>query len=155
MNIITIKDMLERFSQEGIKIGLSDHSMSNIPPITAVSLGAKVIEKHFTLDRNLGGADAGFSLEPAEFKSLVQAIRDTEKALGKVDYTINKKNRKFARSLYAVSDIKEGEEFTPQNIRSIRPSNGLHPKFYDEILGKTATCDIKFGTPMQHEFYNN
>lgn len=148
MNIITIKDMIERFSPQGVKIGLSDHSMSNLPAITAVALGATVVEKHFTLDRNLGGADAGFSLEPNEFKSLIDDIRATEKVLGKTDYTINEKNRKFARSLYVVHDIKKGEKFTPENIRSIRPSNGLHPKYYEEILGKTANKDIKFGTPL-------
>ena len=153
MNIITIKDMIERFSPQGVKIGLSDHSMSNIPAITAVSLGARVIEKHFTLDRNLGGADAGFSLEPDEFKSLIDDIRAAEKVLGQVDYSINENNRKFARSLYVVKDIKKGEKFTSENIRSIRPSNGLHPKFYEEILGKTAACDIKFGTPLKEEYY--
>lgn len=143
MNIITIKDMVERFSPQGIKIGLSDHSISNIPAITAVSLGAKVVEKHFTLDRNLGGADSGFSLEPNKFKSLIDDIRATEKVLGNVDYTINENNRKYARSLYVVKDIKKGEKFTPENIRSIRPSNGLHPKYYEEVLGKTASCNIK------------
>lgn len=148
MNIITIKDMIETFSPQGVKIGLSDHSMSNIPAITAVALGACVVEKHFTLDRNLGGADAGFSLEPNELKSLVQAIRDTEKTLGKIDYTINENNRKFARSLYAVKDIKKGEIFTHQNVRSIRPSNGLHPRYYETLLGKKASCDINFGTPL-------
>ena len=153
MNIITIKDMIERFSPQGVKIGLSDHSMSNIPAITAVSLGARVIKKHFTLDRNLGGADAGFSLEPDEFKSLIDDIRAAEKVLGQVDYSINENNRKFARSLYVVKDIKKGEKFTSENIRSIRPSNGLHPKFYEEILGKTAACDIKFGTPLNEEYY--
>ena len=151
MNIITVKDMIERFSSQGVKIGLSDHSMSNIPAIVAVSLGAKVIEKHFTLDRALGGADAGFSLNPEEFKSLVKAIRDTEKTLGKIDYSINEKNRKFARSLYVVKDIKKGEKFTGENIRSIRPSNGLHPKYYEEILGKTAKIDLPFGTPLKIE----
>ena len=154
MNIITIKDMIKRFSPQGIKIGLSDHSMSNIPAITAVSLGASVIEKHFMLDRNLGGADAGFSLEPEELKSLVQAIRDTEKTLGNVDYTINEKNRKAARSLYVVKDIKKGEEFSSENIRSIRPSNGLHPKYYEFVLGKRAICDIKFGTPLCENMIN-
>lgn len=148
MNIITIKDMIERFSLQGVKIGLSDHSMSNIPAIVAVSLGAKVIEKHFTLDRALGGADAGFSLNPDEFKSLVEAIRDTEKVLGKVDYSINENNRKYARSLYVVKDIKKGEKFTSGNVRSIRPSNGLHPKYYEQILEKTANRDLPFGTPL-------
>lgn len=151
MNIITIKDMIDRFSSQGVKIGLSDHSMSNIPAITAVILGATVIEKHFTLDRNLGGADAGFSLNVDEFKSLVEAIRDTEKTLGKVDYSINEKNRKFARSLYVVKDIKKGEKFTSENVRSIRPSNGLHPKYYEEILGKTSKIDLPFGTPLKIE----
>ena len=151
MNVVTVRDMIDRFSQQGIKIGLSDHSMSNIPAITAVALGAKVIEKHFTLDRSLGGADAGFSLEPEELKSLVKAVRDTEKVLGKVDYSVNEKNRKFARSLYAVKDIRTGEKFTAENVRSIRPSNGLHPKYYEEILGKTANCDICFGTPLTEQ----
>ena len=148
-----LQDTIKHFSLQGVKIGLSDHSMSNIPAITAVSLGARVIEKHFTLDRNLGGADSGFSLNPDEFKSLIDDIRATEKVLGKVDYTINENNRKFARSLYVVQDIKKGEKFTPENIRSIRPSNGLHPKYYDEILGKTANKDLAFGTPLKSEYF--
>ncbi len=148
MNVITIRDMTERFFSQGIKIGLSDHSMSNVPAVIAVAFGAKVIEKHFTLDRKLGGVDAGFSLEPGEFKALVQVIRDTEKALGRVDYSINKKNRRFARSLYVVKDIKHGEILTSENIRSIRPSKGLHPKYYKEVLGKIAKCDLKRGTPL-------
>lgn len=154
MNIMTIKDMLERFSPQGVKIGLSDHSLSHIPAVAAVTLGATVIEKHFTLDRKLGGADAGFSLEPTEFKACIDAIRTAEKVLGKVDYTVNEKNRRFARSLYVVKDIKKGEKFTPENIRSIRPSNGLHPKYYEEILGKTATRDLKFGTPLHTEDFS-
>ena len=153
MNLNTMKDMYEKFESQGVKIGLSDHSMSIIPPVTAVTLGAKVIEKHFTLDRALGGADSAFSLNPTEFEQMVNAIRDTEKVLGNVDYTVNKINRNFARSLYIVKDIKKGEKFTPENIRSIRPSNGLHPKYYEKILGKVATCDLKFGTPMKVEYY--
>ena len=153
MNLITIKDMIERFSSQGVKIGLSDHSMSIIPPVTAVSLGATVIEKHLTLDRSLGGADSGFSLNPDEFKQMVDAVRETEKVLGKVDYSINEKNRKFARSLYVVKDIKKGEKFTAENVRSIRPSNGLHPKYYEEVLGKIAKCDIPFGTPLNIEHF--
>ena len=148
MNIITIKDMIEKFSSQGVKIGLSDHSMSNIPAVTAISLGATIVEKHFTLDRKLGGADSGFSLEPDELKSLVEDIRNTEKVLGKANYTVNENNRKFARSLYVVKDIKKGEKFTPENIRSIRPSNGLPPKYYEDILGKMAKCNINFGTPL-------
>ena len=148
MNLITIKDMLEKFAPQGVKIGLSDHSMSIVPPITAAVLGAAVIEKHFTLDRAMGGADGAFSLNPEEFSQMVQAVRDTEKALGKIDYTVNAQNRTFARSLFAVKDIKKGEKFTPQNIRSIRPSNGLHPKYYECLLEKTSNRDIKFGEPL-------
>ncbi|MBQ7126322.1 pseudaminic acid synthase, partial [bacterium] len=98
-------------------------------------------------------ADAAFSLEPDEFKSLVRAVRDAEKVLGKTDYTINETNRKFARSLYAVKDIQEGELFTPENVRSIRPSNGLHPRFYEDVIGKTALYDIKFGTPIKKDMF--
>ena len=151
MNLITIKDMIERFSPQGVKIGLSDHSMSIIPPVAAVALGATVIEKHFTLDRNLGGADSGFSLNVEEFRQMIQAVRNTEKVLGKVDYSVNEKNRQYARSLYVVKDIKKGEKFTSENIRSIRPSNGLHPKYYDEVIDKTATQDLKFGAPLRKE----
>ena len=149
INLNTIKDMYDKFDPQGVKIGLSDHSMSIIPPIMAVALGARVIEKHFTLDRALGGADSGFSLNKDEFAEMIKAVRNAQKALGKVDYTINEKNRKFARSLYAIKDIKKGERFTQENIRSIRPSNGLHPKYYDEILDKVAKCDISFGTPLR------
>lgn len=148
MNLLTIKDMLERFSPMGVKVGLSDHSMSLEVPITAVALGASVIEKHFTIDRALGGEDSGFSLNKDEFKAMSTAVRNTYKALGDVDYSVNEKNRKSARSLFVVERIKKGEVFTPKNIRSIRPNNGLHPKFYDEILGKTAKKDLEFGHPL-------
>lgn len=152
MNLNTIKDMYEKFAPQGVKIGLSDHSMSIIPPITAVAMGAKVIEKHLTLDRALGGADSGFSLNAEEFAQMVKAVRETEKVLGTVDYSINENNRKFARSLYVVKDVKKGEIFTAENIRSIRPSNGLHPKYYEEIMGKKANKDLKFGEPLSLEF---
>lgn len=154
MNLLTIKDMIDRFSPQGVKVGLSDHSMSIVPPVAAVALGATVIEKHFTLDRALGGADSGFSLNTEEFALMVKIVRETEQALGKVDYTINEQNRKFARSLYVVKDIKAGEKFTPENVRSIRPSNGLHPKYYEEILGKTAVRDLDFGTPLKLDDIN-
>ena len=152
MNIITIKDMVERFSPQGIKIGLSDHSMSIEPVVAAVALGAEVIEKHFTLDRALGGADSGFSLNIEEFKQMIDAVRNTEKVLGKTDYTINEKNRKLARSLFVVKDIKKGERLTAENIRSIRPSDGLHPKYYEEVLGKISNKDLKRGTPLSLEY---
>ena len=151
MNLMTIKDLIDRFGPQGVKVGLSDHSMSLIPPVAAVAMGATVIEKHFTLDRALGGPDSGFSLNVEEFSAMVQAVRDTEKALGKADYTINEKNRQLGRSLYAVKDIKAGEKFTAENVRSIRPSNGLHPKYYEEILGKTATRNLPFGTALTLE----
>lgn len=152
MNLLTIRDMIERFAPQGVKIGLSDHSMSLIPPVAAVSLGARVIEKHFTLDRALGGADCGFSLNPQEFAEMVQAVRETEKALGGVSYQVNERNRKFARSLYVVKDIRKGETISPENVRSIRPSNGLHPRYYDAIMGRKAKQDLPFGTPMSLNF---
>ncbi len=151
MNLITIKDMIDKFSPLGVKVGLSDHSMSIIPPVVAVSLGAKVIEKHFMLNKDIDSADSGFSLDPSEFTAMVQAVRDTEKSLGKADYTINEDNRALSRSLFVVKDIKAGEIFSDENIRSIRPANGLHPKYYDDIIGKVAKYDIKFGTPLNKE----
>lgn len=149
MNLITIKDMVERFSPQGVKIGLSDHSMQIEPVVTAVALGARVIEKHFTLDRALGGEDAGFSLNAEEFAAMVKAVRNTETALGKVDYSINQENRKMGRSLYAVKDIKKGEKFTTDNIRSIRPSAGLHPRMLDKIIGLSAAVNIDAGLPLE------
>jgi pseudaminic acid synthase len=151
MNLLTIPNMIQRFGSQGVKIGLSDHSMNNETVIAAVALGARIIEKHLTLDRAMGGIDAGFSLNIEEFKSMVQAVRNTEKVLGEVNYSPAGIRFRGARSLFAVKDIKSGETFTAGNIRSIRPSNGLHPKYYPEILGKTAACDIAFGTPLTHD----
>jgi len=122
-----------------------------VVPITAVALGAKIIEKHFCLDRSLGGPDAKFSLEPDEFKQMVEAVRNAEKAMGKVTYELSEKqlkSREHSRSLFAVEDIKKGEKFTEKNVKSIRPGFGLHPKYYDYILGKTARKDIKKGEPL-------
>ena len=151
MNLIAIKDMIDRFGSQGCKIGLSDHSMSIVPPVAAVAMGATVIEKHFTLDRALGGADSGFSLNKEEFAAMVQAVRDTEAALGKPDYTVNEQNRKFARSLDVCRNIMVGETITAENVRSVRPSNGLHPKYYERILGKKAVRDLPFGTALKLE----
>ena len=148
MNLLTIKDMIDRFGAQGVKIGLSDHSMSIEPVIAAIALGARVVEKHFTLDRALGGEDSGFSLSKDEFAAMVRAVRNTESVLGSVDYSVNPDNRKYARSLYAVKDIKTGDVFTGENVRSIRPSGGLHPKCLPEVLGRCAACDIHRGTPM-------
>ncbi len=151
MNLLTIKDMIDKFSKKGVNIGLSDHSMNIETVVAAVSLGATVIEKHFTLDRDLGGPDAGFSLNTEEFSQMVLAVRNTERILGKVDYSINENNRKFARSLFVVKDIKKGELLTEDNIRSIRPANGLHTKYYKEVLNKKSNKNLDFGTPLKLE----
>jgi len=153
-NLLTIPNMIKRF---GIKIGLSDHTMGDIAASTAVALGASVIEKHFILDRSLGGPDADFSMEPSEFEIMVERIRDVEKTLGSVSYELSdkmKKNRKFSRSLFAVKDIKEGEVFTEENVRSIRPGDGLSPKYLPEILGKKAKKSITFGEPILWDLIN-
>jgi N-acetylneuraminate synthase/pseudaminic acid synthase len=150
MNLLTIKDMGEKFRPQGVRIGLSDHTMSIETVVAGVALGATVIEKHFTLDRSLGGADAAFSLEPDEFKRMVQSVRNTEALLGRVDYSVNKQNRNFARSLFVVKDIKAGDRLTEENIRSIRPGVGLPPKFYDSVIGKIASRDLRRGQPL-HE----
>lgn len=150
-NLKTIPDMKEKFN---CVVGLSDHTIGISVPIAAVSLGAKIIEKHFILDRKLGGPDSEFSLEPDEFKQMVQSIREVEKAFGKVNYELSakvKKSREFARSLFVVEDIKKGEKFTENNVRSIRPANGLHPKYLNQIIGKVAKYDIKKGTPISWE----
>jgi len=151
MNLLTIKDMGEKFRPQGVRIGLSDHTMSIETVVAGVALGATVIEKHFTLDRSLGGADAAFSLEPDEFKRMVQAVRNAEALLGRVDYSVNMHNRRFARSLFVVNDIKKGDLLTEENIRSIRPGAGMHPKYYEEVLGKTARKDLKRGEPLKTE----
>ena len=143
-NLKTIPNMKETF---GVEVGFSDHTLGHISPIVAVTLGAKVIEKHFILDKNIGGADSGFSLDKQEFRKLIKAVRDTEKLLGTVDYSLNekrKKQRRFARSLYICKDIKAGERFSEENIKSVRPFYGLHPKYLKDILGKTAKKDYKF-----------
>ena len=148
VNLRTIPDMRKRF---GTVIGLSDHTLGISVPIASVALGAKIIEKHFILDRKLGGPDSAFSLEPEEFRAMVISVRESEKALGEVSYELTKKikkSREFSRSLFVVEDMKSGETFTEINIRSIRPGFGLPPKHLREILGKKAIEDIKRGTPL-------
>lgn len=152
MNLLTIPDMIEKFGSQWVKIGLSDHSMNIETVVAAVALGARVVEKHFTLDRSLGGADAAFSLNPEELRATVDAVRNTEKVLGKINYSVNKNNKKFARSIFVCEDIKKGDKFTIDNIRSIRPSDGLHPKYYDDIIGKTANRDLECGIPLKLEY---
>jgi len=148
INLKIIPDMAEKFETV---VGLSDHTLGISAPIASVALGAKIIEKHFILDRSLGGPDAAFSLEPDEFKAMVKGVREAEKALGKVSYELTekmKKSREFSRSLFVVKDVKTGEIFTEENVRSIRPGYGLPPKYLKEIIGKKAKKDIKKGTPL-------
>lgn len=146
VNLNMIKTIREKYK---CHVGLSDHTLGSIVPIGAVALGARIIEKHFILDRNLGGPDSGFSLEPEEFGAMVASVRKVQKSLGKSDIYLsekNKKSRSFARSLYVVQDITKGEVFTEKNVRSIRPGFGLHPKHLPDILGKVAKYDIEKGT---------
>lgn len=150
-NLLTIPDMAKRFN---VIAGLSDHTLGISIPIAAVSLGAKIIEKHFILDKKLGGPDSAFSLDPKEFKEMVNAIREVESAIGKVDYTVSEKaktGKKFARSLFVVKCIKKGELFTEENIKSIRPGDGISPKFYYDVIGKKASKDIERGEPLNWE----
>jgi len=150
-NLLTIPNMRETF---GVDVGLSDHTIGSSVAIAAVALGAKVIEKHFILDRKLGGPDSAFSMEPDEFSFMVKSIREVEKALGKVSYELTdkiKKNRIFARSLFVVEDVKAGEIINEKNVRSIRPGYGMHPKYYNEIHGKRFRKDFKKGTPLSWE----
>jgi pseudaminic acid synthase len=149
VNVKVIPDMKDKYN---CLIGLSDHTLGSIVPSAAVALGARIVEKHFILDKSLGGPDAAFSMEPNEFKEMVNIIRNIEKSLGNVTYELServKKNRQFSRSLYIVKDIKEGEVFTEDNIRSIRPGFGLHPKYYDQILGKKSQVTAEKGTRLE------
>jgi pseudaminic acid synthase len=154
MNLVTIPDMAKRYKKI---TGISDHSVGLTVPIASVALGAKIIEKHFILDHKIGGPDASFSLDPTEFKEMVDAVRDTEKALGKVTYDLSskaKKSREFSRSLFAVKDIKKGEAFTEENVQSIRPGFGLHPRYLLQVLNKKAKTNIKRGTPLSWKLIN-
>lgn len=144
-NLQTIPDMRRRF---GTKVGLSDHTLGSIVPTVAVSLGATVVEKHFILDRKMGGPDSAFSMEPVEFKQMVENIRDVEKALGKINYTFSEKDKLRRRSLYAAKDIAKGEIFTQQNVKSFRPGFGLHPKFLDELIGVKSKHNYSKGDPL-------
>jgi pseudaminic acid synthase len=147
-NLLTIPELARRFH---CPAGLSDHTMGIAVPIVAVALGACIIEKHLCLQRPDGGPDAAFSLEPQEFKAMVEAVRTAEKALGTVQFSSGSheaNSRKFRRSLFVVEDVKKGELFTKQNVRSIRPADGLHPRYLQEILGKTAAGDVEQGTPL-------
>jgi N-acetylneuraminate synthase len=148
MNLRTIPHLAEAF---GVPVGLSDHTMGISVPVAAVALGACIIEKHITLSRSEPGPDSAFSLEPGEFKAMVEAVRTAEKALGRVNFELSEKeiaSRVFRRSLFVVQDIKSGDLFTEQNVRSIRPGYGLPPKHIADVTGRKATRDIACGTPL-------
>lgn len=154
-NLLTIPNLAQTF---GVISGFSDHTMGSTAPIVAVTLGAKIIEKHFILDKSIGGADADFSMDKQEFSDMVQAIRDAQKLLGKVDYSMDekkKKSRRFSRSLYVAKDIKKGELFSEENIRSVRPGYGMHPKYLNDVLGKVADRDFEFGDSLNINIKRN
>lgn len=150
-NLIMIKDLAERFN---VKAGLSDHTMGSLVATTAIAMGAEVIEKHFIIDRSLGGPDSSFSMTPIEFREMVENIRNVEKMIGKVSYEITEKKKKsfkFKRSLFVSKNIKKGEILTEENIKSVRPADGISPKYYNHVLGKKVRKDLKFGTPLLFE----
>lgn len=154
MNLKTMQNMGQTF---GVPVGLSDHSMGSVAAVAAVALGASVIEKHFCMDREIENPDSSFSMTPKEYKQMVQDVRQAECAVGKVKYGVSKQeeaNLAFRRSVFCVKDIKKGETITEENVRIIRPGQGLHPRYFGEILGKTAAREMERGTPMRWEYIN-
>ena len=149
MNLTTLKNLSETF---GVPVGLSDHSMGSIAAVTAVVLGAKVIEKHFCLSREIKNPDSHFSMEPAEFKQMVEDIRSAERAIGTINYGPSETEKpmvQYRKSIWVAADIHKGDILTEKNIRVVRPGQGLEPKYYEGILGKTAAQDLEFGTPLK------
>lgn len=147
-NLLMIPDMAKQF---GVQVGISDHTIGYIAPVVAVSLGATVVEKHFILDRSVGGPDASFSMTPGEFRDMVVAVRDAERALGKVDYALSvsaQKSAHFKRSLFVSADVKPGDVVTKENVRSVRPNVGLAPAEISNVLGKHFLRTVKMGTPL-------
>lgn len=152
-NLLTIPDLKKHFPE--CRIGLSDHTQGIGVALGAIALGAEVIEKHFTLRRADGGVDSAFSMEPAEMRQLVEEGERVYAARGKVSYELSESEKKslvFRRSVYVAEDVKTGELLTEQNLRCIRPGYGCHPRYYENLLGKTALCDLKRGTPMKLEY---
>lgn len=150
MNLMTMKNMAEVF---GVPTGLSDHSMGSVGAVTAVAMGAKIIEKHFCLDRAIENPDSSFSMNPEEFAQMVKDVRQAEKAIGQVSYGVTEQEKSsmvFRRSIFSVKDIEPGEILTEENIRVIRPGYGMAPKYYEEILGQRALQKIERGTPIEH-----
>lgn len=155
MNLRTIPHLAKAF---GVPVGLSDHTLGVAVPVAAVALSACIIEKHFTLSRDVSGPDSAFSLEPDEFKAMVEAVRTAEKALGKVEYGVTEReesSRVFRRSLFVVQDVQAGEVFTEENVRSIRPGYGLHTRFLEQILGTTAAKRIARGTALDWDLISS
>jgi pseudaminic acid synthase len=152
-NMVMVKDLAERYD---VISGLSDHTMGATVPVVATCFGAKIIEKHFILDRSIGGPDASFSMNEEEFTSMVQAVHEAESAIGKVDYSLSQKqikSREHSRSLYVVEDMKAGDIISEKNVRSIRPGFGLHPKYYNEILGKKINVNVVKGTRLNEDLF--
>lgn len=155
MNIKMIRDLAERFDCVS---GLSDHTLGNEVATAAVALGARVVEKHLTLDRKDGGVDSAFSMEPEEFKNMITCIRNVEAALGSISYTLTKsqiEGRKYCRSLFVSKDVKKGESVTPDNIKSVRPGSGLEPRFFDDVQGYIFKIDASKGTPLSWDILVN
>lgn len=146
-----IPDFKQRFD---VVPGLSDHTMGSTVPVVATALGARIIEKHFILDRSIGGPDASFSMNEQEFTSMVKAVREAEKAVGEVSYMLTEKQKSgkaFSRSLYVAKDLRKGEVITAEHIRSVRPGYGMHPKHLLEVLGRPAAIDLERGTALKFE----
>lgn len=147
--------MMQQFSKDfNVKVGLSDHTLGTTVPVVATALGATVIEKHFILDKKIGGPDASFSLDEQEFTQMVTAVRNAEKAIGKVSYELTEKQqagKAFSRSLYVAENVKAGDVITEKNVRSVRPGFGLHPKYLKEIMGKKFITDVEKGIPFSTE----
>ncbi len=152
-NLLTIKGICDEF---GVKSGLSDHTEGIEAPVVAVALGATVIEKHFILDKSIGGPDAHFSLDKDEFGEMVQAVRKAEKMIGKVTFDLTEKkkqSRSYSRSIYVHSDIQKGDILTAENIKSVRPGHGLHPKYWDKAIGSISLKNLKAGEPLKAEHF--
>ena len=155
MELVNLRTMMDMAARYGVRVGLSDHTMGSDVAIAAVALGATMVEKHFILDRNIGGPDAAFSMQQDEFAAMVQSIRNVEKALGAVAYKMDPstiKGREFSRSLYVAEDMKAGDVITELNVRSVRPGYGLAPKYLPEILGKRVNSDLAKGDRMQLKY---
>jgi len=153
-NLIMIRDLAERY---GVITGLSDHTLGITAPVVAVTQGAKIIEKHFILDKSIGGPDASFSLDEKEFTKMVEAVREAELAIGQIDYTLTdkqKQGKNFSRSLYIAKDVKKGDLVTHENLRSVRPGHGMHPKHLPLLLGKRYTKDCIAGTRANDQLFD-